>query len=75
LYYWLYFTFIAQGNQSALLGVDKTVSKINYVERHIHKDHADMCGQTEVAKLTGASGDNTNTSRIQVDRGFMSSLM
>lgn len=32
-----------------------------------------MCGQMDVTKLTGASGDNVNTSKIQGDRGFVSS--
>lgn len=55
-------------NQSAVLGVDKTVSKINYVERH-----TDTCGQMDVTKLAGVSGNNGYTSIIQGDRGFLSS--
>ena len=65
-------------NQNTLLRVDKTVSKINYVARHIHihtDSHTVTCRQTNVTKLTGASGDYAKTSEIQGDRGFMSSGM
>ena len=39
------------------------------------RSHADTCGQTDVTKLTGASGNNANTYKIQGERGFMPSVV
>lgn len=71
--------FIAQVTKALSLELIKHYQKqIMLKDIYIYiytKSHTDTCGQTDVAKLTGASGNNENTSKIQGDRGCTSSGM